>query len=100
MKKAKLTKNEVKHIAKLANLPLTEKELQKFEKQLSETLDYIAILTKVKTDRILPTSQVTCLENVFREDNEESSLSLEDALSNVPKKHKSYIKAKAIFKDE
>lgn len=64
----KLSREEVKHIAKLANLRLNEKEVEKFRKQLSETLSYVEKLREVKTQTVEPTSQVTGLKNVLRED--------------------------------
>ena len=97
MKKSKLTKAEVKHIAKLAQLDLTEKEIKKFQKQLSEILDYIGILNELDTKKVKPTSQVTGLENVFREDKPTPSLSQEEVLSGTKKTHNGMFKIKAIF---
>lgn len=98
MVKAKLTKDQVKHIAKLANLSLTEKEMAKFQKQLSEILDYVEVLNELNTKKVEPTSQVTGLENVFREDKKCSSLTQEQALSGTQSKQKGFFKIKAIFK--
>lgn len=97
MAKLKLTKAEVKHIAKLANLKLTEKEIKKFAVQLSETLDYIHILNKLDTKGIEPTSQVTGLENITRKDEAKPSLSQKEALSGAAKKDNHFFKIKAIF---
>ena len=74
----------VSHIAKLANLPLKPEEINKFEKQLSETLAYVEKLNSIDTKGIEPTSQVTGLENITREDEVKPSLSQEEALSNIP----------------
>ncbi len=97
MVKSKLTKNQVRHIAKLANLSLTEKEVAKFQKQLSEILDYVEVLNELNTKKVEPTSQVTGLENVFREDKTSPSLSQKGALSGTKSKLKGYFKVKAIF---
>ncbi|KKP38676.1 MAG: aspartyl/glutamyl-tRNA(Asn/Gln) amidotransferase subunit C, aspartyl-tRNA(Asn)/glutamyl-tRNA (Gln) amidotransferase subunit C [Candidatus Peregrinibacteria bacterium GW2011_GWF2_33_10] len=64
-----LTKEEVKHIANLARLQLTEIEIEKFTTQLQGFLKYIDILNEIKTDNVKETSQVTGLINVTREDN-------------------------------
>jgi len=96
-KKLKLTIEGVKHVAKLANLSLTEKEIKKFLPQLSSILDYVSKLQEVNTDNVEPTSQVTGLENVFREDKIRPSLSEEETLSNTKKKYNHYFKVKAIF---
>ena len=65
---SKLTKEEVNHIAKLANLPLTEEETEMFIEQLSEVLDYVGELDKVDTNNIEPTAHPTGISDVTRED--------------------------------
>lgn len=81
----------------MANLHLTEKEVKKFQHELSDILKYIEILNGLDTGKVAPTSQVTGLENVFRDDVVEKSLKQEEALSGTKSKHKGYFKAKAIF---
>jgi len=94
----RLTEREVRHVAKLAQLTLTLLEVEKMQKQLSEVLDYIAVLNRVETKTVEPTSQVTGLENVLREDNKEKSLSQKEALSGAKNKHQGRFEVKAIFK--
>ena len=93
-------KLDVKHIAKLANLTLSEEEEKKFEKQLEETVEYIEGLSEVDTTNIEPTSQVTGLENVTREDEISPSLSQEEALGTAKSTHKGYFKVKGILNNE
>lgn len=92
-------KIDVFHVAKLANLPLTDEEKEKFEKQLSETLSYIEILKEIKTDKIPPTSHVTGLENVTRKDEPAPSLSQDEALQNAKSTHNGFFKVKAILEE-
>jgi len=96
-KQKKLSINQVEHIAKLANFHLSKKELSKFQRQLSEILSYIEILNKVDTSKIKTTSQVTGLENVFKKDRVEESLTQKEALSNTKSKQNGYFKVKSIF---
>ena len=63
-----ISKDEVKHIAKLAKIDLKPKELDMFTSQLSRILDYFKQLGEVHTDRVNETSQVTGLENVVGSD--------------------------------
>lgn len=93
-------KIDVSHIAKLANLPLSSNEKTKFEKQLDETVEYVEELNKVDTKDTEPTSQVTGLENVTRDDTTKPSLSQDEALSNAKSKHNGFFKVNAIFNDE
>lgn len=92
-----LSKKQVQHIANLANIPLTEKELEKFQKQLGDVLEYIEILNELDTEKTKPTSQVTGLKNIFREDKIEKCLSQGEALSTAKSKYNGYFKIKAIF---
>ncbi len=64
----KLDKKQIEHIARLARLELTEKEMQTYGSQLSDILNYINQLQEVDVNNIEPTAQVTGMENVFRED--------------------------------
>lgn len=94
-----IMKLNISHIAKLANLPLTDKEQKKFEKQLGETVEYIDHLNEINTNGVLPTNNVTGLTNVLREDKAQSSLSQEEALRNTKSKHNGLFKVSAIFED-
>lgn len=93
-------KIDVSQVAKLANLPLTNEEKEKFEKQLAETLDYVAQLEEIDTEGIEPTSQVTGLENVTREDELKPSLSQDDALKNTKSKHNGLFKVPAVLESD
>lgn len=90
-------KINVSHVAKLANLPLSEEEKKKFAKQLEETLSYIESLNEVDTENVEPTSQVTGLENVLREDEPTPSLSQKEVLKNTKTTHNGFFKVKAIL---
>ena len=92
-------KINVQHVAKLANLKLEENETSRFEKQLSEVLEMIEKLKEVNTKDVPPTSQVTGLENVTREDVAEPSLSQEEALSNAKNTHNGLFQVKGIFEE-
>ena len=94
-----LTKDEVKKVAKLANLPLTEKEEEKFAEQLSETLSYVESLNEVDTGNVDQTSQVTGLVNVTREDEVVPSFTQEQVLSNVKSSYQGFIKVEAILEE-
>ncbi len=64
----KLNKEEILHIAQLARLELSEAELSLYGEQLSGILSFIDQLKEVDTENVLPTAQVTGLENVLRDD--------------------------------
>lgn len=92
-------KIDIDHVAKLANLPLSDEEKKKFEKQLDQILDYISQLNEVDTQKVEPTSQVTGLENVTREDKAAPSLSQEEVHSNAKSTHNGFFKVPAILEE-
>jgi len=92
-------KIDVKHVAKLAKLELTEDELKRFESQLSSVLEYIENLQKVDTKDTEETSQTTGLENVSRDDIGKPSLEQKEALTNTKSQENGFFKVKAIFED-
>jgi aspartyl-tRNA(Asn)/glutamyl-tRNA(Gln) amidotransferase subunit C len=93
-------KINVPHVAKLASLPLSDDELNKFDKQLEETLKYIESLQEVDTKNVQPTAHVTGLENVTREDISHESLTQKQALSNAKKTHEGSFIVGAILDNE
>lgn len=90
-------KININHLAKLANLPLSDGEKKKFEPQLEETIEYVNQLEKIDTKDVESTSQVTELENVTRDDKTEPSMSQEEALQNTKNKQNGLFKVKAIL---
>ncbi len=85
---------DIKHIAKLANLPLIADEEKDFQQQLAETIDYINQLQKIDTNKVEPTSQVTGKVNEFRDDVTTLCLSQEDALKNAKATHNGFFVSK------
>lgn len=92
-------KIDVKKVAKLANLPLTSDEEEKYSEQLSKILDYVEQLNKVDTEGVEPTFNVTELSNVMRKDEVgDCTISQEDVLSNASAKKDGFILTKGVFK--
>lgn len=96
---SKLSIDQVKHIAKLANLTLSDTELEKFATQLGETLTYVEQLDSVDTKGIEPTNQVTGLVNITRADEITTSLSQEEALSNTKSIEQGFFKVPAVLEE-
>lgn len=97
--KSKLSQEEVRRIADLARIELTENEKEKYAEELSSVLGYFEQLKEVKTEGVELTSQVTGLVNVAREDivegcDKETKKKLLDA---APMREGDYIKVKAVM---
>jgi aspartyl-tRNA(Asn)/glutamyl-tRNA(Gln) amidotransferase subunit C len=97
MSQSKLSTDDVKHIVKLAKLDLSQKEITKFQAQLSDVLDYFKILDQVDVDGVEETNQVTGLKNVYRADEIKPSLTQEQALKNSKKTHNGYFLVPAVL---
>ena len=91
-----LSKNQIKHVAKLANLPLTSDEEKKYSEQLSEILDYIDQLNRVDTPGVA-TYNVSGLSNAMRKDEVGECLTREDAISNAANKKDGFFVTKGVF---
>ena len=79
-----ITRDDVRHLASLARIDLSDAELDHLAPQLAVILDSIASIRAVAADDIPPTSHPLPLTNVFRPDETRPSLSAEQALSGAP----------------
>jgi aspartyl-tRNA(Asn)/glutamyl-tRNA(Gln) amidotransferase subunit C len=93
-----LSHDQVRHIAKLARLNLTDEEISMFAGQLSDIFEYVDQLNEVDTGGVEPTSQVTGLENVTREDEVTTFCDPKDLLECSPLPvEKDQVKVKSVF---
>jgi aspartyl-tRNA(Asn)/glutamyl-tRNA(Gln) amidotransferase subunit C len=80
----KLSRAQVEHVALLAQLALSDREVELFREQLSSILEYVECLRRVDTRAIPPTASILPLGNVLREDEVEPGLPLSEVLANAP----------------
>lgn len=79
-----LTADEVRWVAHLARLDLSDAELATMTRQLSAIVSYVDQLRTVDTQGVEPLAHALPIHNVFREDEPAPSLSIADALANAP----------------
>jgi len=95
---AQLTRDDVLRLASLARLGLTDEEVEEFSRELTAILQYVEQLSSVDVSGLEPTSQVTGLTNVTREDEiKDYGYKPADLLKNVPATQDSYIKVKRMI---
>ncbi|HEY4622878.1 Asp-tRNA(Asn)/Glu-tRNA(Gln) amidotransferase subunit GatC [Solibacillus sp. FSL R7-0668] len=94
---AKLSKEEVKHVANLARLAITEEEAEKFAEQLGKITDFAEQLNELDTTNVEPTSHVLPLVNVLREDVAKEGLPREKVMLNVKEQEAGQIKVPSIM---
>ena len=92
-----ISREEVMTIAELAKLTLTEDEINMFQEQLSDILDYAQMLQNIDTTDIPPTTSAIPLSNIMREDIVALSLDNDDALANAPDADTRSFRVKAVL---
>lgn len=85
-----LDQNQVRQVARLARLNLSDAEITRFARELAVILDYIDELQQVATEGVQPREQFVASENVFREDVVRSSLPRELVLAMAPEENGRY----------
>jgi aspartyl-tRNA(Asn)/glutamyl-tRNA(Gln) amidotransferase subunit C len=96
----KITEKEVRYVAELANLKLTDEEIARFEKELSGILDHFDKLNEIDTTGIPPMSQVLFEAGetaTLREDVPVEPLGNQAALANAPQPGAGYFKVPKVI---
>lgn len=89
---AKLTNEDIRKLAYLCKLELTEAQHEKFRTEIEAIVDYVEQLQSVDVAGLEPTNQVTGLTNVTRPDEIRNQASKEQLLKNLPQREGDYIK--------
>jgi len=92
-----LSLNEVRSIAKLCRIKLTEKELKSLQDDLKNIFEYFSDLDTLDTSEVKPTGWNVQNQNVLREDVARDSLPTEQILSNSPNSEKQFIKVRRVL---
>ena len=92
-----LTAEDVRAIADLARLELSDGEVARYQRQLSEILDYFRTLEELDTSHIDPTSTVLPLTNVMRADHALPALPVDDAIANAPDRDGAQFRVRAVL---
>ena len=79
-----ISREEVLHVAKLAQLALTDAEIAQLTGELGKILEAVGVVAELDLADVPPTSHPLDLVNVWDEDVPRASLPLEDVLANAP----------------
>lgn len=96
-KLANISKEEVKHVAHLARLAITEEEAEKFAVQLAAITDFAEQLKELDTTNVVPTTHVLPLVNVLRKDEAIKGLDRETMMLNVKEQEAGQVKVPSIM---
>ena len=95
----KIDEAQVKKVAGLSRLALTEHEIAEFSSQLNAILEYVEKMNELNTDDVQPLAHCLPVSNCFREDNIKESLGTEKTLSNAPQRDDRFFKVPKILDD-
>ncbi|MFB5661197.1 Asp-tRNA(Asn)/Glu-tRNA(Gln) amidotransferase subunit GatC [Alteribacillus sp. HJP-4] len=94
---ARITEDQVKHVAHLARLSFTEKEISTYTEQLDAIISFAEQLNELDTENVEPTTHVLDVHNVMREDVRKPSIKRKDALKNAPDEQDGQIKVPSVL---
>ncbi|AGY59540.1 Asp-tRNA(Asn)/Glu-tRNA(Gln) amidotransferase subunit GatC [Gloeobacter kilaueensis] len=92
-----IDREQVKKVAALARLEISEQEQELFTRQLSSILDYVAELQQVDTEGVAPTTRAIEVNNVVRPDQLEPCVERERILANAPEREDDFFRVPRII---
>lgn len=95
----KIDQMQVKKVAKLARLDLTEEEVGEFAIQLNAILEYVEKMNQLDTESVEPLAHCLPISNCFREDVVKESLGTEKTVANAPQRDGEFFKVPKILDD-
>ncbi|SUP41392.1 Asp-tRNA(Asn)/Glu-tRNA(Gln) amidotransferase subunit GatC [Veillonella criceti] len=95
----KITRDEIKKIALLSRLDISEENMGSVEKALNDVLSYVTELEELDLDGVQPMAHAVPLQNVFREDEVKPSLDHDLALQNAPEEENGYFKVPRVVQE-
>jgi aspartyl-tRNA(Asn)/glutamyl-tRNA(Gln) amidotransferase subunit C len=79
-----ISREEVLHVAQLAQLALTDEEIERLTEDLGKILDAVGVVSELDLENVLPTAHPLDVVNVWDEDEPRVALLLEDVFANAP----------------
>jgi aspartyl-tRNA(Asn)/glutamyl-tRNA(Gln) amidotransferase subunit C len=88
---------QVRKVARLARLELSDADLSTMAEQLTAILHYVDQLGELNTNGVEPLAHPLPVQNVFRSDESGQSLPVDDALRNAPQRSGNFFGVPAVF---
>jgi aspartyl-tRNA(Asn)/glutamyl-tRNA(Gln) amidotransferase subunit C len=89
---ARITRDEVLHVARLARLELSDDEVAKFQEQLSDILEAVSKVSELDLSDVPPTAHPLEIANAWAEDEPRPSLTLDEVFANAPDREGDYFR--------
>jgi aspartyl-tRNA(Asn)/glutamyl-tRNA(Gln) amidotransferase subunit C len=81
---ARITRDEVLHVAKLARLELSDDEVTRFQEQLSDILEAVSKVSELDLSDVPPTAHPLAIQNAWADDEPHECLPLDEVFANAP----------------
>jgi aspartyl-tRNA(Asn)/glutamyl-tRNA(Gln) amidotransferase subunit C len=88
---------DIRHVAALARIALTDEEIARFSQELGDLLEHVRALEKLDTASVAATAQVVESRNVLRADEVRPSLDREEVLSAAPQRQGAFFRVPRII---
>lgn len=96
----RIDEQQVRHVAVLSRLKLSEGEVATFSRQLSAMLEYVEKLNELDTSDVEPTVHAVPISNVLRDDEPEEPMGVDEALANAPQREGSFYRVPKVLDQE
>ena len=95
-----LTEDEVRRVAKLCRIGLTDEEVQRLRGEMSSLIAEVSVLQSIDTSGVEPTGHaVEAVHTVMRDDVPTEAMPVEDVLLNAPRRKEDYFRVRAVMED-
>ncbi|MEM9419440.1 MAG: Asp-tRNA(Asn)/Glu-tRNA(Gln) amidotransferase subunit GatC [Planctomycetota bacterium] len=94
-----ITEDDVRQVAKLSRLALSDDDIKHFTGQLAAVLDYVGKLNELDVEGVEPLFHPSDHHSVTRDDVEQPGLSPDDALANAPARQDNFFKVPKVLGD-
>jgi len=92
-----LSEDDVRHLASLARIGMTDDDVQRFRTELSSILDHFDVLAAIDTEGVEPTNNGADLLNVMVADKARESATHEQTMANAPASENAYFRVRAVL---
>ena len=93
----RLTTDEVRDIAALARVGMSDDEIEEMRDEMSHILENFDVLGQVDTGGVEPTGHSVDLTSVMRDDEAAESSPVDDILANAPSREDDLVRVRAVL---
>ena len=95
----RITSEEVRHIATLARIGMTDQDVERMRDEMSNILESFDVLERVDTETVEPTGHSVDLDTVVRADVVTGSSPVDDVLANAPSTEDGFIRVRRVLEE-